>query len=84
MGSPDHEKKMERVILWLVIGVVLFAFFVPVIRYDSNVSPACSRQRIPCPLVVHDQYSSGVYWSVTAYGIGLGTFLVPFSEYGIA
>jgi len=70
--------------LGTAIGVTLvFAFFVPVIRFDTNVSPVCARERLPCPLLIRAQISdSGVYWSVTAYYTGTGTYLLPFTDYG--
>jgi hypothetical protein len=71
-------------IMGLVLGIALvFAFFVPVIRFDTNTTPTCARERIPCPLMIRTPITnSGVYWSVTAYYIGIGTYLLPFTNYG--
>jgi hypothetical protein len=69
----------------LVFGALIaFAFFVPVMRLDTNVAPRCVAERIPCPLTVHTQLTDrGVYWSITAYYLGIGTYLVPFTDYGL-
>lgn len=66
--------KKGKPLILLAVVIVLFTFFVPVIRFDTNVSPLCVREKIPCPLLIHAPLASAVYWSITAYYIGIGTY----------
>lgn len=63
---------------------MLFVFLVPVVRLDTNVSPECVRDRMPCPLAIAAPITGhAVYWSVTAYFFGFGTYLVSFTVFGL-
>ncbi len=58
--------------------------FVPFVRLDSNVLPGCVRDRAPCPLAIQTPIAGhAVYWSVTAYYLGWGTYLVAYTAYGL-
>ncbi len=61
----------------LVIIVLLVPVFVPLIRFDTNVSPPCARARLPCPLGTMTPIGSLVFWSLTAYYWGVGGFVSP-------
>ena len=76
--------RLRTVGLAVAVGVLLFVFLVPVIRFDTNVSPQCAMNRLPCPLKVDTSIAGHpVYWSITAYYFGLGAFLVAFTDYGL-
>ncbi|OLE90664.1 MAG: hypothetical protein AUF79_09355 [Crenarchaeota archaeon 13_1_20CM_2_51_8] len=61
----------------LVAIVLLSPVLLPVVRFDTNVSPPCARERIPCPLGPDPPNGSPVFWSITAYYFGAGTYLAP-------
>jgi len=68
-----------------IVAVVAFLFLVPVIRFDTNSSPVCARGMLPCPLMIRPPITGhSVYWSLTAYYLGLGTYLVTPSGFGFA
>ena len=66
-----------KLLLLLVAIVVLSPVFLPVIRFDSNVAPPCGRSGNPCPLGPDPPNGTPVFWSVTAYYFGAGTYLAP-------
>src|SRR5256712_13145512 len=61
--------------LLLIVIVLLSPVLLPVVRFDTNVSPPCARERIPCPLGPDPPNGSPVFWSITAYYFGAGTYL---------
>jgi hypothetical protein len=75
--------RVRSVVFVVVVIVLLFLTFVPVIRFDTNVSPQCAINRLPCPLAIDTPITGhAVYWSITAYYFGFGAFLVAFTDYG--
>jgi hypothetical protein len=65
------------------LAVIAFAFLVPVIRYDTNVSPQCAMNRGPCLLKIDTPITGhAVYWSLTAYYVGVGAYSLSFTDYG--
>ena len=72
----------------MVLAAVLLAFsllvFVPIMRLDTNVRPECVQSRLPCPLTIQTPITGhAVYWSITAYYLGWGSYLVAFTDYGV-
>jgi hypothetical protein len=67
--------------LLLVAIVLLSPVLLPVVRFDTNVAPPCARERIPCPLGPDPPNGSPVFWSLTAYYFGAGTYFTP-NRYG--
>jgi hypothetical protein len=66
-----------------IVAAIAFMFLVPIIRFDTNVPPVCAREAIGCPLMIQTPITGhDVYWSITAYYIDIGTFLVTPSEIG--
>lgn len=66
-----------KLLLGLVAIVLLSPVFLPVVRFDTNVAPPCARAGGPCPLGPDPPNGSPVYWSITAYYFGAGTYLAP-------
>jgi hypothetical protein len=68
-----------------IMAVVAFLFLVPVIQFDTNTSPICARELLPCPLLIRTPITGhSVYWSITAYYIGFGTYFVTPLGFGFA
>ncbi len=68
--------RIKRLLLLVVIAL-LSPVLLPVVRFDTNVAPPCARQRIPCPIGPDPPNGSPVFWSITAYYFGAGTYLAP-------
>src|SRR2546427_3719587 len=66
-----------KLLLLFVLIVLLSPVLLPVVRFDTNVAPPCARQRIPCPIGPDPPNGSPVFWSITAYYFGAGTYLAP-------
>ncbi|TMI08439.1 hypothetical protein E6H34_04135 [Candidatus Bathyarchaeota archaeon] len=66
-----------KFLLLLVAIVLLSPVLLPVVRFDTNVAPPCARERIPCPLGPDPPNGSPVFWSLTAYYFGAGTYFAP-------
>jgi len=76
-------RRRNVAIILVIVAVVAFIFLVPVIRFDTDASPVCARGLLPCPLMIRTPITGhSVYWSITAYYFGFGTYLVTPSEFG--
>lgn len=68
-----------------IVFIILFVFFVPVIKFDTNVLPRCVWAKSTCPLAITVPITNHhVYWSISAYLGGPGSYLVPWMSYGLA
>jgi hypothetical protein len=77
--------RRNTAIVLAIVAVVAFLFLVPVIRFDTDTSPVCARGMLPCPLLIRTPITGhSVYWSITAYYLGIGTYLVTPSGFGFA
>jgi hypothetical protein len=82
-----RENRLRRAYLGVAVvavAFVVFVLFVPVIRLDTDVRPQCAMARpTPCPLAVTTPIDGhAVYWSIAAYYLGVGAYLVAFTSYG--
>ena len=73
--------RIKRLLLLVVIAL-LSPVLLPVVRFDTNVPPPCARGGNPCPIGPDPPYGSPVFWSITAYYFGAGTYLAP-NGYGV-
>ena len=79
----DRMKRNTTILAAVLLAIVLLVF-VPILRLDTNVRPECVASRAPCPLAIQTPITGhAVYWSITAYYLGLGAYLVAFTYYGI-
>ncbi len=78
----DPDLSRTKFPLVLVAIVLLSPVLLPVVRFDTNVAPPCARERIPCPIGPDPPNGSPVFWSITAYSFGAGTYLAP-NGYGL-
>jgi len=78
-------RRRDGIVGLALVVALLFIFLVPVIRFDTNVSPMCARMEYPgCHLYIQTTLTGqGVYWSVTAYYFGVGAYFVPPSDFGL-
>jgi hypothetical protein len=76
-------KRSAKMLVTVLLAFSLVAVFVPFVRLDTNVLPGCARDRVPCPLAIQTPITGhAVYWSITAYYLGWGTYLVASTGYG--
>ncbi len=68
--------RMNRYLVTAII-VLLVPIFVPLIPFDTNVSPPCARAGLPCPIGMMTPIGSPVFWSLTAYYWGVSGFVSP-------
>jgi hypothetical protein len=66
-----------KLLLLLVVIVLLSPVLLPVVRFDTNVAPPCARGGNPCPIGPDPPNGSPVFWSITAYYFGAGTYFAP-------
>jgi len=82
-SGRSMKRKAMLAVTVVVVAFVVFAFFVPVVRFDTDASPRCAADRLPCPLAVNTPITGhAVYWSISAYYAGVGTYLVAHTGYG--
>ncbi len=73
-------KRSAKILVVVLLAFLAVAIFVPVVGLDTNVLPGCVRDRIPRPLAIQTPITGhAVYWSLTAYYLGWGTYLVAFT-----
>ena len=76
-------KRSAKILVVVILAFFAVAIFVPVVRLDTNVLPVCVRDRTPCLLAIQTPITGhAVYWSLTAYYQGWGTYLVAFTALG--
>jgi hypothetical protein len=79
------NKRLWKVSVAAFVVILPFVLLVPVIQFNTNVSPACARQTPPhpCLLVIGVPLHSPVYWSISAYFLGIGAYYVEGIGYGL-
>jgi len=76
-------KKSAKTLAVVLLAFLAVLIFVPVVRLDSDVLPGCVRDGAPCPLAIQTPITGhAVYWSITAYYLGWGAYLVAYTAYG--
>lgn len=77
----------RRLLLLLGIAVLLFAILVPVIPAQMDCQTYCQtyciRHGLKCPIAQGSSSVLSVYWSLTAYYLGMGAYYGEHFGYGI-
>lgn|SRR6266567_3902807 len=69
--------RIRRISLVFAVVLLLVPVAVSAIRFDTNVSPPCARGGGPCPLPPDSPVGIPVFWSFTAYYLGVGAYVTP-------